>query len=144
MRGLRLLRRLLCQLSPPPPLYQRRQLRPLLPPTLQPSRLLPPRRQQSNRTPTTSSSAGQYADSADEMDGDDAAIYSSHTVPHILAPPAAATTRPRLPMRLEGLAAAASVSRSQALSSMGGESFPVTPCIEVEESVLGAGWRKGR
>ncbi|BGP16877.1 hypothetical protein JCM10213_007324 [Rhodosporidiobolus nylandii] len=95
---------------------------------------------------TTPHSDYPYADSATD---DDASVYSRPSMVLPAPPPLAAGQRPplpRLPMKLEGLAAAAAAARSRALSEVGGmESFPVTPSTEcAEESVVGAGWRRAR
>ncbi|GAA5896467.1 hypothetical protein JCM6882_001021 [Rhodosporidiobolus microsporus] len=80
---------------------------------------------------------------------DDASIYSR---PSMMLPSSVGLTPahqrpplPLLPMRLEGLAAAA--ARSRVYNELGGpvESFPVTPSTEyAEDSVVGVGWKRGR
>ncbi|GAA5971126.1 hypothetical protein JCM11641_004154 [Rhodosporidiobolus odoratus] len=79
-----------------------------------------------------------------QYDDDDASIYSRPSMMLPAPPPLAAAQRPPLPLlpvRLEGLAAAA--ARSRAMSTVGGaESFPATPTTEyTDESVVG--WKRG-
>ncbi|GAA6003033.1 hypothetical protein JCM10207_001955 [Rhodosporidiobolus poonsookiae] len=100
-----------------------------------------------DRTPSPHSMRSLHHDGY-ETEDDDLSIYSRPSMmlpaPPALAHPSQCPPLPLLPVRLEGLAAAAAAARSNALNdNYGGvESFPVTPSSEVDEAAVEARWRR--